>query len=207
MFVTKQTGWGTAIALGVLLSACGSEPEPAPDAAPEDVEPPTASISFPHLDETWVQAPELVVRGVASDNVQVASVTVNGVEATSSDGFATWQARLELARGQANEIDVTVTDSQDNVVDSADSITVNVHALPQGRGCGAFSYDMTNNRIFSPFPLAETSLMNGSVVRLLSASGSAYYSALPLYDDIEVRLYIINDGVLSEVVVSCQKSI
>lgn len=165
----------------------------------KDMELPAASIAFPHLDETWVLRPEVVVRGVASDNVQVASVAVNGVEATSSDGFATWQARLELVPGQANKIDVTVTDLQGNVVDPADSITVNAHAHPDAGGCGVFSYDMANNRMFSGHPLAETSLTDGSFVPLLSTAGYDYYSAYPLYDDVEGRLYIINDGVLAEV--------
>jgi hypothetical protein len=172
-----------------------------------DVEPPAASISFPHLDETWVQGLVVVVRGVASDNVQVASVTVNGVAATSSDGFATWQARVPLARGQATEIAVTVTDIHDNVVHAADSITVHAHTLLFGRACGTFSYDLASNRMFSRFPLAETRLSDGTVTRVSSPTGSTSYTALPLYDDVQGRLYAIgNDGTLVEVDLTSYKA-
>jgi hypothetical protein len=167
-----------------------------------DVEPPAASIAFPHLDETWVKGSEVVVRGVASDNAGIASVTVRGVEATSSDGFATWQARLQLDLGQGNDIDVEVTDVHGNVADPADSITVNTHANPfgsGGRGCGTFSYDLANNRMFTRIPLEETSLADGTVTPVTSVGNFDYWDAIPLYDDEEERLYIVNDGVLAEV--------
>jgi hypothetical protein len=165
-----------------------------------DVDPPVARIVFPHLDETWVQHPEVVVRGVASDNVEVASVTVNGVEATSSDGFATWQARLELARGQAHEIDVTVMDIDGNVTHPADSITVHAHTFEFGRPCGEVSYDLANNRMFTSYPLTETSLTDGRIIPLLGGPGYEHYGAFPLYDDVEGRLYIIDsESALAEV--------
>lgn len=196
MFLTRQAFPIIAMPLGILLGAC--DPDIPPD--PEDVEPPTASISFPHLDGTWVQGGEVIVSGVASDNLLVASVTVNGVEATSSDGFATWQARLELPTDQASQITVTVTDGRGNVVDPADTITVNAHGFWGSGVCGNFSYDLANNRMFTSFPFAERSLTDGTTILVPNPAGSSFYSVLPLYDDLARRLYAIDDdGVLVEV--------
>jgi sugar lactone lactonase YvrE len=203
MFVTRQAIRIIAIPLGVLLGACDPG---TPDEI--DMAPPTASISFPHLDETWVEGRDVVVSGVASDDVQVASVTVNGVEATSSDGFATWQARLELAIGQASEIAVTVIDRAGNVVEPADTITVNTHVFYFGRACGSFSYDLANNRMFSSFPLAETSLTDGTTIVVSGPAGSWVNGALPLYDDLAERLYAIDeDGALVEVDLTDHKTV
>ena len=203
MFVTRQAIRIIAIPLGILLGACDPG---TPDVM--DMEPPTASVSFPHLDGTWVVGRDVVVSGVASDNLMVASVTVNGVEATSSDGFATWQARLELALGQANQITVTVADGRGNVVDPADTITVHSHVFDSGPACGSFSYDLANDRMFSSFPLAEMSLTDGTTIPVSDPAGGWFYGALPLYDDFEERLYAIDEnGVLIEVALTDHETV
>lgn len=164
----------------------------------EDVAPPSASIVFPHLDGVWVELSEVVVRGIASDNDQVASVTVNGVEATSEDGFATWQAIVPLPGGQASELVVTVADPHGNVVEAADSITVNAYGVASGRACGAFHYDPETDRMFGSVPLSVTHVSAGTVVRLPNFSDTDYVDSL-LYDDVGGRLYAFHRGALAEV--------
>jgi hypothetical protein len=66
----------------------------------------TAAIVFPaHGGLTSAQ--KLEVRGTAQGAI---GVSVAGVAATSSDGFATWQASVPLALG-TNDLDVLVTDA------------------------------------------------------------------------------------------------
>src|SRR5262245_8897224 len=57
-----------------------------------DFTPPTATVVFPTA-VSRTSSEQLIVRGTASDAASaVASVRVNGVEATSTDNFATWTA-------------------------------------------------------------------------------------------------------------------
>ncbi|NND64813.1 MAG: hypothetical protein HKM24_02505 [Gammaproteobacteria bacterium] len=88
----------------------------------EAVELPTANITAPN-DGATINATEVVVQGTATDNVGVASVTVNGVTATTADDFANWQATVPLVVG-ANTIVAAATDTAGNVDSTADSITV-----------------------------------------------------------------------------------
>lgn len=59
-------------------------------------------------------AKRITVRGVASSAAAIESVLVNGVEASSRDGFHTWLASVELADGQ-NKIEAIVKDTAGNI--------------------------------------------------------------------------------------------
>jgi sugar lactone lactonase YvrE len=77
-----------------------------------DVTPPTATVVFPTA-QSRTSSEQLIVRGTASDTASpVTSVRVNGVEATSTDNFATWTATVPLITG-ANSV---VVDSMDRAL-------------------------------------------------------------------------------------------
>jgi sugar lactone lactonase YvrE len=74
-----------------------------------DVTPPSSALVFPTA-RSRTSSEQLIVRGTASDTESpVASVRVNGVEATSTDNFATWTATVPLVAG-ANSIVVDAMD-------------------------------------------------------------------------------------------------
>ena len=74
-----------------------------------DVVPPTATVVFPTA-QSRTSSEQLIVRGTATDTASpVTSVRVNGVEATSTDNFATWTATVPLIAG-ANSIVVDAMD-------------------------------------------------------------------------------------------------
>lgn len=101
------------------------EPPPGPDidAAPPDPndrDAPQGSIVFP-LPVGITEADVITVRGTASDASGIRAVLVNGVEATSSNGFDDWIASVPLAPG-TNVLGVETEDVLGNrgaAVDSA----------------------------------------------------------------------------------------
>ncbi len=101
------------------LVACGDddggdsmgEVDAAIDANIGDGAAPSASVIFPPP-LSLTDDDTIIVRGTASDPDGVAEVLVNGVVASSDDGFATWQAELNLSHG-SNRIDVATRDALD----------------------------------------------------------------------------------------------
>jgi sugar lactone lactonase YvrE len=63
-----------------------------------DVAAPAAAITFPG-ETALISSGRVTVRGTAKDQSAITRVRVNGIDATSSDGFATWQATLDLPAG------------------------------------------------------------------------------------------------------------
>lgn len=124
--------------LTALLSACGGDSDDTPTSGTPDntgtnpempvvttpPDPtPKSTIYFPSaLSLTY--ADNITVRGIATDSDgDITTLTVNGVEATSTDNFATWQANIPLTAGD-NTITATVTDLAGN----SDSSSVLVKA-------------------------------------------------------------------------------
>ena len=105
-----------ALAL-LLLWGCSADPPPPPDLLP-----PTASFVFPGA-LSMTDAAQLTVSGRASDDVGVAGVSVNGVAATSIDGFRTWRAVVPLVTG-VNVLCAEVRDGVGRVVPDASSVSV-----------------------------------------------------------------------------------
>jgi hypothetical protein len=87
-----------------------------------DVLPPTAKIRFP-TPVSYTDAATLTVRGTAADANGVGSVSVNGVAATSIDGFENWRANVPLS-AVTTTVTVSVTDAAGNTTASADSVVV-----------------------------------------------------------------------------------
>lgn len=100
-------------------------PQPDIDAAPPDPsdrQPPLASIVFP-LPAGMTEASTITVRGTATDASPIQAVTVNGVPATSQNGFRDWTADVPLAPGM-NVISVEAEDVLGNQGASPDSVRV-----------------------------------------------------------------------------------
>lgn len=127
----------TAVLL--LAIACGSDPaspptlpEAAPGAGdrspnppgvdPVNAGPPEVAIAFPPP-RSVTDAASIAVRGTSSDPEGVAAVRVNGVIATTTDGFASWQLDIELAPG-ANELVIEAEDGDGEVDPGAASAVV-----------------------------------------------------------------------------------
>jgi hypothetical protein len=93
----------------------GEPPGPDIDAGPldpNDREAPQTSIVFP-LAVGMTEASTITVRGIASDTSPIRAVSVNGVEATSSNEFRDWTADVTLAPG-TNVLAVEAEDVQGN---------------------------------------------------------------------------------------------
>ena len=91
-----------------------------------DEDNPTAEIAFPPP-ISMTRSSSVLVRGTAQDQYSdITSVTVNGVEATSDDGFATWRARIEDLSAGENTITIEVVDSAEtpNTNENAATVTV-----------------------------------------------------------------------------------
>jgi hypothetical protein len=98
------------------------DPSPATFTWTVDANAPGAHILFP-LPHSYTDATTLTVRGAATDPSGIASVHVNDVTATSSDGFQTWSAVVPIHAGE-NDIVVSITDGLGNTNANAASASV-----------------------------------------------------------------------------------
>lgn len=85
--------------------------------------PPTANITFP-LMNALTDAESIVVYGTSNDASPIAAVSVNGIAASSDDGFATWNARIALKQG-VNQLSVETRDLAANSSQAAATSIVN----------------------------------------------------------------------------------
>lgn len=115
----------------ITLAACGGGSGGGGAAGPggpgTDTTAPTAVIQFPPRNSI-IETDTVIVRGTANDDGTIASVRVNGVDASSADGFATWSATVPLLAG-ANALTVEVSDVASNSNAAADSVFVQKQAL------------------------------------------------------------------------------
>jgi len=88
---------------------------------------PTASIIFPTA-QTLTTEKRIIVRGSATDNGTIASVTVNNVTASSNNKFLNWRAVVPLEPGM-NQISVLVTDLAGNSNNEVPIVTVESRPL------------------------------------------------------------------------------
>ena len=84
---------------------------------------PTAEIIFPTAN-SLTNTDTITVRGVANDESGISYVRINGIEATSYDGFINWTVEVPLSSG-TNLLEVEVGDTAFNINEIADSVTVN----------------------------------------------------------------------------------
>lgn len=107
-----------------------------PDATPST--PPMARVTFPGPAALFTTR-NVTIRGTAQSPHAIARVTVNGVPATSPDGFVTWAARLTLPPGR-HAVAVSTEDVWGHRDAAAATVTVVVGALlrePWGMARGA----------------------------------------------------------------------
>lgn len=128
-----------------LVSACGGGSDGGGQSTPEA---PTASIVFPPH-SALTNDPEIRVVGTARDlqDDEIQAVTVNGVAATSDDGFATWQVALTLEPG-TNELIVQTRDAEGNTEDEAATSEIKVEVVTSmgSSGGNAVLVDQANHR-------------------------------------------------------------
>ena len=104
---------------------------------------PTAVIHFP-TPVSLTDAATLTVTGAASDEGNIMGVSVNGVPATSTDGFATWRVQADIAPGE-NKLAVRTEDNVGNVNLMAAEATVQ-NSGPVLEGPLGITLDVVNNR-------------------------------------------------------------
>lgn len=96
-----------------------------------DTTPPSVAFTFPAL-SGFTQNGTFTFRGVAADDVALASVEVDGQSVTSSDGFATWSITVDTADG-GGVFEVVATDTSGNEARATRSIVLhNDLANPRG---------------------------------------------------------------------------
>ena len=89
----------------------------------------SASILFPPR-RSLTGATTASVRGLANDDVsEIAAVRINGIAASTNDGFATWSAVVPLTHGE-NILVVEVEDTEQIVNANADQILINRSSNP-----------------------------------------------------------------------------
>jgi len=114
--VVRGMAPATASASQDVVLTVGTETSTYSIFTPVDNTAPVAELYFPTQVGLTDQA-ELQVRGIASDDISsITAITVNGIDVTSTDDFATWQASVPLALGDT-EISVVTTDSVGNTGD------------------------------------------------------------------------------------------
>ena len=147
-----------------------------------DSQAPSAVIDFP-LPNAYTTHNSIRVRGRASDaegNV-ITSVQVNGIEATSTDGFATWSANLTLTEGD-NSITVTAQDQSDNINNNADSAEIFYRSDEDFFEPTAAVLDTLGNQAY----VIDRQQMNLSQVDLDSGARSILAGEMPNSDGLAV---------------------
>jgi hypothetical protein len=104
---------------------------------------PLATIMFPPA-RGLTDIDSITVRGVAADVNGVAAIRVNGVPATTSDGYATWQAVVPLAHGN-NTIVVESEDTLGNIDPDAATTSVQL-SRNRLRTASALGWDPVGER-------------------------------------------------------------
>lgn len=133
------------VILTVTLSACGGGSGQGGGAGSTDNTVPSVSIKFPGLNAI-TEKNTVLVRGVANDDSAITYLAVNGVEATTSDGYANWQVAVPLQRGD-NMLVVEVRDEFSNTDTAAASLQVaSIDKIM--RQPTRMALDAANNRLF-----------------------------------------------------------
>ena len=112
-----------------------------------DETPPTASIVFPALQDTWVYQSEVIIRGTAADNRGIEGVYVNDALADTADNFSNWQLQVSVAE-PSTEFVVKVVDVDGNET-ALQPLRVNAHDGYAPRAFGALAIDVSGGRLFA----------------------------------------------------------
>ena len=108
-----------------------------------DTTPPIATITFPPP-QSLTEGSSIIVRGTASDDFNdISRIRVNGIDAMTSDNFATWSVTVALNPG-VNVLQVETTDSELNqnaIADEASIISSPVIVSPKAISVSAANND------------------------------------------------------------------
>ena len=154
----------------------------------QDIDPPTATVFFPPP-TSLTDASDITVTGTATDDdTGVSAVRVNGILATSSDGFATWQAVVPLSQG-TNNLVVETEDIPGNIDANAASVQIVRSTLLSSPLRTAL--DLANNRAFvvdiSLDALVAVDLITGNRTIISDAStgtGTAFINPWDVIDGV-----------------------
>ncbi|OGI70512.1 hypothetical protein A3A09_00675 [Candidatus Nomurabacteria bacterium RIFCSPLOWO2_01_FULL_42_20] len=165
-------------------------------AIPSDTTPPTVAIVSPTADDILTST-TVTVTGTASDDVGVTGVTVNGVNATTSDNFANWTATVSVtlpanvgdpalnftatatdaANNSASDTKLVDNDGIDAVVDTDDNFYSNTFTdgvtngtVTARSGWTLHISDITTN---TPKTLGTFSVTENGVQAIITGSGTA----------------------------------
>ena len=131
-----------SLALCVFLIACSDGNGTGGDGGSGGAQAPTAVITFPPA-ISMTEGDAVTVHGTAADDGTIASVSVNGVEASTDDGYATWVATVPLTPGM-NTPTVSASDSESNSDAQAAEVVIE-----RGARVGVLTFldlDTANNR-------------------------------------------------------------
>jgi len=131
----------TSLALTLLLVACSDGT--GGDGGSGGTQAPTAVVMFPPA-ISMTEGEAVTVHGTAADGGTIASVQVNGVEAFTADGYATWFAAVPLTPGM-NTLTVGVSDSQSN--SDAQAAEVVIERQARVGAPSVIAFDAANNRV------------------------------------------------------------
>lgn len=109
-----------------------------------DATPPVVEVRFP-LPVSYTDAGVITVRGIADDGGTIASLSVNGVAATSSDGYKSWSADVALTKGK-NTIAISASDAAGNSASGGAAVTV-MKQDPLIADSGGLDYDPGSQRL------------------------------------------------------------
>jgi sugar lactone lactonase YvrE len=105
--------------------------------------PPVTTISFPP-EKSMTSSNSIVVRGSSTDASGIQSVSVNGVEAISDDGFATWTAEVTDLSAGFNTLTAITTDFQSD----SSTQSVEIRSAPLADEINHLTMDNVGNRFF-----------------------------------------------------------
>ena len=83
---------------------------------------PPAEITYPPIISA-TEGESVVVRGTTENPDNTSALSVNGISATSNDGWATWEATVQLDMG-VNKLTVSTTDTEGKINSSAASVEI-----------------------------------------------------------------------------------
>lgn len=161
----------------------------------EDTVNPVATIIFPPFDNSVADTTQIVIRGTSSDNDAMDSVSVNGVTASTTNNFATWQATVNLDTNQTNTITVSATDVNGNTDDAA--AMTSVFVKNGSRVCGDFGYDSTSDLLYAISPLSVIDVATNVQTTLVPTSTLTFDAFT--YDGGGDRLFGLSGGALYQI--------
>ena len=192
-------------ALSATEIAAFAEPDSQYCTGDTDVDGPTLSVTTPSSGSTS-EAPTITIVGTASDESAIVSLTVNGVETTSTGlNYETWTAESTLVAG-SNDIEIIAIDIAGNR--SSTTITIGYEAeacgtddvllLTMDEDTSGFAVDESPNGL-DGFGQSTTRIVgiHGNAVRFDGTNSYmtiAHDDALNMSDEFAIELWYRRDG-------------